>query len=94
MAKTVFQKNQRVWVESVGCWATIEKIVPIWAKGFDEPVRVTYDVGLGREFQAAELKAEDIFAKEVKSAGVAFHSPFMATIAPGLLAALKKVGKY
>lgn len=59
MAKTVFQKNQRVWVESVGCWATVDKIVPIWAKGFDEPVRVTYDVGLGREFQAGELKAED-----------------------------------
>jgi hypothetical protein len=59
MAKTVFQKNQRVWVESVGCWATIDKIVPIWAKGFDEPVRVTYDLGLGREFQAHELKAED-----------------------------------
>jgi hypothetical protein len=59
MAKTVFQKNQRVWVESVGCWATVEKIVPIWAKGFDEPVRVTYDVGLNREFQAHELKAED-----------------------------------
>lgn len=59
MAKTVFQKNQRVWVESVGCWATVDKIVPIWAKGFDEPVRVTYDVGLGREFQANELKAED-----------------------------------
>ncbi len=59
MAKTVFQKNQRVWVESVGCWATVDKIVPIWAKGFDEPVRVTYDVGLGREFQAHELKAED-----------------------------------
>ena len=59
MAKTVFQKNQKVWVESVGCWATVDKIVPIWAKGFDEPVRVTYDVGLGREFQAHELKAED-----------------------------------
>jgi hypothetical protein len=59
MAKTVFQKNQRVWVESVGCWATIDKIVPVWAKGFDEPVRVTYDVGLNREFQAHELKAED-----------------------------------
>ena len=56
MAKTVFQKNQRVWVESVGCWATIDKIVPIWAKGFDEPVRITYDVGLGREFAAAELQ--------------------------------------
>ena len=68
MAKTVFQKNQRVWVESVGCWATIEKIVPIWAKGFDEPVRVTYDVGLGREFQAAELNelAPDIRAEVLR----------------------------
>lgn len=59
MAKTLFQKNQRVWVESVGCWAVVERIVPIWAKGFDEPVRVTYDVGLGREFQGHELKPED-----------------------------------
>jgi hypothetical protein len=57
VAKTVFQRNQKVWVESVGAWATIDKIVPVWAKGFDEPVRVTYDVGLGREFQAHELKA-------------------------------------
>ncbi len=52
MAKAIYQRNQKVWVESVGVWATIEKIVPVWAKGFDEPVRVTYDVGLGREFQA------------------------------------------
>jgi hypothetical protein len=59
VAKTIFQRNQKVWVDSVGAWATIERIVPIWAKGFDEPVRVTYDVGLGREFQAHELKAED-----------------------------------
>ena len=58
MAKAVFQKNQRVWVESVGAWAIIEKIVPFWAKGFDEPVRVTYDVGMGRDFQAHELRAE------------------------------------
>ncbi len=58
MAKAIFQKNQRVWVESVGAWATVEKLVPIWAKGFDEPVRVTYDVGLGRDFQASELRAE------------------------------------
>jgi hypothetical protein len=43
----------------VGTWATIEKIVPVWAKGFDEPVRITYDLGLGREFQAAELQAEE-----------------------------------
>jgi hypothetical protein len=59
VAKTVFQRNQKVWVESVGAWATIEKIVPVWAKGFDEPVRVTYDVGLGREFQASELRPEE-----------------------------------
>ena len=58
MAKAVFQRNQKVWVESVGAWAMIEKIIPVWAKGFDEPVRVTYDVGLGREFQGQELRAE------------------------------------
>ncbi|KRB48924.1 hypothetical protein [Phenylobacterium sp. Root700] len=58
MAKAIFQRNQKVWVESVGVWAMIEKIVPVWAKGFDEPVRVTYDVGLGRDFQGHELKPE------------------------------------
>lgn len=58
MAKAIYQRNQKVWVESVGAWAVIEKIVPIWAKGFDEPVKVTYDVGLGREFSAHELKPE------------------------------------
>ncbi|MDP2260438.1 MAG: hypothetical protein Q8J89_12070 [Caulobacter sp.] len=63
MAKAVFQKNQKVWVDSVGAWATIDRIVPIWAKGFDEPVRVTYDVGLGREFLAHELKPEDKVAE-------------------------------
>lgn len=59
MAKAVFQRNQRVWVDSVGAWAIVEKIVPIWARGFDEPIRVTYDVGLGREFHAHELRPED-----------------------------------
>jgi len=59
MAKAVFQKNQRVWVETVGAFAVVERITPIWAKGFDEPVRITYDVGLGREFMAHELLAED-----------------------------------
>ena len=59
MAKAVFQRHQKVWVESVGAWAVIEKIVPIWARGFDEPIRVTYDVGLGRDFHAHELKAEE-----------------------------------
>jgi hypothetical protein len=59
MAKATFQRNQKVWVESVGAWAVIEKIDPIWAKGFEEPVRVTYDVGLGRPFLAHELRPED-----------------------------------
>jgi len=59
VAKAQFHKHQKVWVESVGAWATVERIVPIWAKGFDEPVRITYDVGLGREFLAAELRAEE-----------------------------------
>ncbi len=59
MAKAAFQRNQRVWVESVGAWALVEKIEAVWAKGFDEPVRVTYDVGLGRPFHAYELRPED-----------------------------------
>jgi len=55
VARAQFQRGQKVWVECVGAWATIEKIQPVWAKGFAEPVRVTYDVGLGREFLAHEL---------------------------------------
>nr|XP_046232889.1 fatty acid synthase isoform X2 [Scatophagus argus] len=41
----------------------------------------------------AELKEQGVFAKEVRSAGVAFHSYYMASIAPNLLAALRKVIK-
>lgn len=59
MAKAQFHKHQKVWVDAVGAWAVVERIVPIWAKGFDEPVRITYDVGLGREFTAQELRADD-----------------------------------
>jgi len=69
MAKAVFQRNQKVWVESVGAWAVIEKIEPIWAKGFDEPVRVTYDVGLGRPFLAHELRAEDPVSEDAGQGG-------------------------
>lgn len=60
MAKAQFHRGQRVWVESVGAWAAVERLAPVWAKGFDEPVRITYDVGLGRDFQAHELRAEAI----------------------------------
>lgn len=39
----------------------------------------------------AKLKKDGVFAKEVRSAGVAFHSHYMASIAPALLSALRKV---
>jgi hypothetical protein len=58
MAKAQFHKNQRVYVKPVGTWALIERVVPHWAKGIDEPLRIYYDVGLGREFAADELQAE------------------------------------
>ena len=59
MAKAVFHKSQRVFVKPVGTWALIEHLVPHWAKGLDEPLRVHYDVGLGREFTADELQSEE-----------------------------------
>ena len=73
MAKAVFQRNQKVWVESVGAWAVIEKIEPVWAKGFDEPVRVTYDVGLGRPFLAHELRPEDPIGGDEESSEPAWR---------------------
>ena len=63
MAKAQFHRHQKVWVESVGAWAVIERLIPIWAKGFDEPVKITYDVGLGREFRGEELRADSAAEK-------------------------------
>jgi hypothetical protein len=62
MAKAVFHKNQRVFVRPVGTWALVEHVVPHWAKGLDEPIRVHYDAGLGREFSADELQSEEPLA--------------------------------
>lgn len=59
MAKAVFHKGQRVYVKPVATWATIEHVNPQWVKGVEEPLRVTYDAGLGRDFQAHELAPED-----------------------------------
>jgi hypothetical protein len=63
MAKAQFHKNQRVYVKPVGTWALIEHVVPHWAKGLDEPIRIHYDVGLGREFAAEELQSEEPVAE-------------------------------
>ncbi|MBS0279849.1 MAG: hypothetical protein JSR25_01705 [Proteobacteria bacterium] len=69
MAKAQFHKNQRVYVKPVGTWALIEHVVPHWAKGLDEPIRVHYDVGLGREFAAEELQSEEPLSETPVSAG-------------------------
>lgn len=39
-----------------------------------------------------QLKQEGVFAKEVRTGGLAFHSYFMDSISHTLLQALKKVG--
>jgi len=70
VAKAQFQRHQKVWVEAVGAWATIDRVIPVWARDFDEPVKITYDVGLGREFRGDELRAEEatsVSAPEVDS---------------------------
>ena len=59
MAKAVFHKGQRVYVKPVATWAVVECVNPQWVKGVEEPLKVTYDTGLGREFQAHELAAEE-----------------------------------
>lgn len=66
MAKAQFHKNQRVYVKPVGTWALVERVVPHWTKGLDEPLRIFYDVGLGREFSAEELQAEQAVAPNVE----------------------------
>ena len=58
MAKALFHKSQRVFVKPVGTWALVERVVPHWVKDVDEPLRVTYECGLGRQFQASELVSE------------------------------------
>jgi hypothetical protein len=58
MAKALFHKSQRVFVKPVGTWAMVESVVPHWVKDVDEPLRITYDCGLGRQFQAQELVSE------------------------------------
>jgi len=65
MAKAQFHKNQRVYVKPVGTWALIERVVPHWTKGLDEPIRVHYDCSLGREFTAEEIQAEEPLSDRV-----------------------------
>jgi hypothetical protein len=63
MAKALFHKAQRVFVKPVGTWALIEQVIPQWVKDVDEPLRITYDCGLGRRFEGAELVSEQVMHK-------------------------------
>lgn len=58
MVKALFHKSQRVFVKPVGTWAVIEHVVPHWVKDVNEPLRITYDCGLGRPFHAHDLVSE------------------------------------
>jgi hypothetical protein len=55
MAKAKFHKSQRVFVKPVGTRAYVEAVVPKWVKGCDEPIKIAYDCGMGREFGQDEL---------------------------------------
>lgn len=55
----------------------------------EDTVTVSGAAGLVSDF-VKQLKAEGMFAKEVRSSGVAFHCEYMASIAPALKKALVK----
>ncbi|MCA8901028.1 MAG: hypothetical protein KDA53_07225 [Hyphomonas sp.] len=67
MAKALFHKSQRVYVRPVGTWALVEQVVPHWVKDVDEPLRVTYECGLGRQFHAHELVSEQAMQNSERS---------------------------
>lgn len=70
MAKAVFHKSQRVYVKPIGTWAHVEQVLPKWAQGINEPIKIYYDIGMGRPFMADELEAEDIaVGRDVTSEG-------------------------
>ena len=58
MAKAKFHKSQRVYVKPVGTWAFVESVIPKWSRGVEEPIKIGYDVGMGREFAQEELLNE------------------------------------
>ncbi|KAM6245512.1 fatty acid synthase [Porphyrio hochstetteri] len=75
------------WEECKECCPP--KVVPA-CHNSEDTVTVSGPLDAVNEF-VAKLKKEGVFAKEVRSAGVAFHSYYMASIGPVLLSALKKV---
>jgi hypothetical protein len=58
MAKAKYHKSQRLLVKPVGTWAHVEAVVPTWVKACQEPIKISYDCGMGREFAQEELEEE------------------------------------
>ena len=73
MAKAKYHKSQRVFVKPVGTWAYVEAVVPKWVKGCEEPIKIAYDCGMGREFAQEELEEES--AALQTTAGTASAAP-------------------
>ena len=66
MAKARYHKAQRVFVKPVGTWGFVENIIPKWVKGIEEPIKIHYDVGMGRDFTQDEL---DVDETDLEAAG-------------------------
>ncbi|MCP4933077.1 MAG: hypothetical protein GY927_02485 [bacterium] len=66
MAKARYHKAQRVFVKPVGTWGFVENIIPKWVQGVEEPIKIQYDVGMGRDFSQDEL---DIDKTDLEVAG-------------------------
>ena len=70
MAKAKFHKSQRVFVKPVGTRAYVEAVVPKWVKGCDEPIKIAYDCGMGREFGQEELEEESLALQATAANGL------------------------
>ena len=81
MAKAKFHKSQRVFVKPVGTWAHVEAVVPTWVKGSTEPSKITYDCGMGREFEQEELEEESLALQSNAANGVGSGASCEATTA-------------
>lgn len=66
MAKAKFHKGQKVFVRPVGTWAIVEQVLPSWTKGIEEPIKINYECGLGREFTSDELDAQNTEITEIE----------------------------
>ena len=71
MAKAKYHKSQRVFVKPVGTWACVEAVVPQWVKGCEEPIKIAYDCGMGREFAQEELEEEATVLRPTPAKGSA-----------------------